>query len=195
MTATSDSGNFKWEKDYLLKNPLKTLGVIFVLVLRYCFGAYFLLGAMYKFSKDWLWTNKLQIVFQNQLANLNRLNEFYVNEFSQNLSAIEPDAPLYALEPLYLEHFAIPFYLLIAWTVTLGELVVAISLILGITVRLNAAIALFILINFAAGGYFQFHTSIPLMSFALLFMCLPSGQWLGLDKKFDKMYPDTMWFK
>ncbi|ACF13854.1 DoxX family protein [Chloroherpeton thalassium ATCC 35110] len=197
MTVDSPSNGFKWEKNYILQHPFKTLGVVFILMLRFLFGAYFMLGFTYKVSKQWLWTNKLQIVFQHQLETLTQLNDFYIHQLhgNQALSSVEPDSPLYALEPLYLKYFAIPFYLPIAWVVSIGELIIGLGLLSGLSVRLNAAFALFILVNFAAGGYFQFHTSIPLMSFALLFMCLPSGHWFGLDRKLYEKYPNTFWFK
>lgn len=197
MATAQSLQEFTWSKDYLLQRPLKSLGIIFTLIIRYFFGAYFMLGFAYKLLKDWLWTDKLQIVFQNQLETLNHLNDYFINQLDANktLSAIEPHSPLYAFEPYYLTYFAIPFYLPIAWVVTIGELMVGLALILGLTVRMHAALALFILVNFAAGGYFQFHTSFPLMFCALLFMSLPTGHWFGLDKKFNGLYPDSIWFK
>jgi thiosulfate dehydrogenase [quinone] large subunit len=93
-----------------------------------------------------------------------------------------------------LEHVAIPFYLPIAWFVTIGELVVALGLIFGVATRANAALALFILVNFAAGGYFNLALP-PFMIFALLMLLLPSGHWLGYDKWLSEKYPRAFWFK
>lgn len=197
MPVTNVATEFKWDKSAFRESPLKSIGILSLLVLRYFFGAYFFIGSYYKLSKNWLWTDTLKIFFQHQLATLNQLNDIFIHQLHGNrfFSSVEPNAPLYAFEPYYLEHFAIPFYLPIAWVVTLGELMVGISLVLGLAVRIHSAIALFILVNFAAGGYFQFHTSFPLMFCALLFMCLPSGHWLGLDKKLHEKYPDSFWFK
>lgn len=197
MPSSKELEQFNWSTEYLLKNPLKSLGIIAILILRYLFGMYFFVGFFYKFSKGWLWNDTLKIFFQEQLKTLNQLNDIFIHQLNGNrfFSSVEPNSPLYAFEPYYLEHFAIPLYMPIAWIVTFGELIVGLSLVLGLTVRFNSAIALFILVNFAAGGYFQFHTSFPLMFCALLFICLPSGRWLGLDKKFHGLYPDSIWFK
>jgi thiosulfate dehydrogenase [quinone] large subunit len=197
MASSQSLQQFNWSKEYLLQNPFKSIGVVGVLILRYLFGLYFFVGFAYKLLKDWLWTDKLKGVFEYQLQTLNQLNDYYINELNANkvLSVVEPDSPLFAFEPIYLKYFAIPFYLPIAWMATIGELVIGLSLIFGIAVRVNAAFALFILINFAAGGYFQFHTSFPLMFCSLLIMSLPTGHWLGLDKKFNGLYPDSIWFK
>ncbi|NTW48662.1 MAG: DoxX family protein [Chlorobiales bacterium] len=197
MPVTDLASDFKWKKNHVRERPLKSLGIVSILLLRYFFGVYFFVGAFYKLSKNWLWTDALKILFQRQLETLNQLNDIFINQLNGNrfFSSVEPHSPLYAFEPYYLEHFAIPFYLAIAWVVTLGELMVGLSLVLGLAVRINSAVALFILLNFAAGGYFQFHTSFPLMFCALLFMCLPSGQWFGLDKKLHEKYPDSLWFK
>jgi len=31
--------------------------------------------------------------------------------------------------------------------------------------------------------------------FALLMMLLPSGHWLGIDRKLHRTYPESIWFK
>ena len=64
----------------------------------------------------------------------------------------------------------------------------------GFAVRANAALALFLVLNFAAGGYYNL-TLPPFMIFSVLMMLLPSGQWLGLDKRLHERYPDSIWFK
>jgi thiosulfate dehydrogenase (quinone) large subunit len=164
--------NLSWGKAAIRETPLRTLAIVAFLIARYGFAIFFAYGFWRKLERGWLWTDALQQHFIKRLS----------------------DGDLAAFQAGYLEHFAIPFYLPIAWFVTAGELVVAIGLILGIATRANAALALFILVNFAAGGYFNPGLP-PFMIFALLTILLPSGHWLGNDKWLAERYPESPWFK
>ncbi|MCW8814803.1 MAG: DoxX family protein, partial [Chlorobium sp.] len=110
--------------------------------------------------------------------------------FTKRLGELDPGS----LQALYLQYFAIPLALPIAWIVTIGELIIGICLVLGLSVRINAAFALFLVLNFAAGGYYNL-TLPPFMIYAVLMMLLPSGQWLGLDRTLHNKYPDSLWFR
>lgn len=164
--------NFDWSPDYLKKHPLKTVGITLFLVGRYIFAAFFLYGFWHKLVKGWLWTDLMH------------------SYFTERLGELAPGS----FQALYLEHFAIPLALPIAWIVTIGELIIGICLVLGLTVRANAAFALFLVLNFAAGGYYNL-TLPPFMLFSILMMLLPSGHWLGLDRKLHEQYPDSPWFR
>ncbi|ASQ90448.1 DoxX family protein [Prosthecochloris sp. GSB1] len=164
--------NFEWTRDFLKKHPLKTVGITLFLAGRYVFAAFFLYGFWHKLVKGWLWTDLMHVYF------------------TQRLGELAPGS----FQALYLEQFAIPLALPIAWIVTIGELIIGVCLVLGLTVRANAAFALFLVLNFAAGGYYNL-TLPPFMLFSILMMLLPSGHWLGLDRKLHEQYPDSPWFR
>ncbi|WP_169713954.1 DoxX family membrane protein [Oceanicoccus sagamiensis] len=92
-----------------------------------------------------------------------------------------------------MQQFAIPLSLPIAWLVTVGEIYVAIALLLGVTTRLAAGLSFFILLNFAIGGYYD-ASLIPFFLLSLLFMAFSSGHWLGLDRRLHRQYPHSRWF-
>ena len=154
------------------QNPFKTSGIILFLFGRYFFALFFLYGFWRKFTKGWLWSDLMLGFFTKRLAEL----------------------PAASFQANYLEHFAIPLAFPIAWIVTVGELVIGLSLIFGFAVRANAAFALFLVLNFAAGGYYNLSLP-PFMIFSVLMMLLPSGQWFGFDKQLHLKYPHSIWFK
>ncbi|NTV92338.1 MAG: DoxX family membrane protein [Chlorobiaceae bacterium] len=164
---------FRWNASLMKEHPLKTTGVILFLIGRYIFAAFFLYGFWFKLIKGWLWTDKMYGFFTERLHAPPPLNDF---------------------QTIYLEHFAIPLAMPIAWIVTIGELIIGVCLALGLTVRANAAFALFLVVNFAAGGFYNL-TLPPFMIFSILMMILPSGQWLGLDKKLHLQHPNSLWFR
>ncbi|WP_449258016.1 DoxX family membrane protein [Chlorobium limicola] len=164
---------FSWSREYVRAHPWNTLGIVLFIVGRYIFAIFFLYGFWHKFVREWLWTDKMYGFFVQRLTDPPQLNDFQI---------------------LYLEHFAIPLALPIAWIVTIGELIIGIGLALGLGVRANAAFALFLVVNFAAGGFYNL-TLPPFMIYSVLMMLLPSGHWLGLDRKLHERHPDSIWFK
>lgn len=164
--------DFEWSSGYLKKHPFKTAGIVLFLIGRYLFAAFFLYGFWHKLVKGWLWTDVMY------------------KHFTERLGELTPGS----FQALYLEHFAIPLAMPIAWIVTVGELVIGISLVLGLAVRINAAFALFMVLNFAAGGYYNL-TLPPFMVYSVLLMLLPSGHWLGMDRKLHEKSPDSLWFR
>ena len=163
---------FRWKADWMREHPFTSFGVILFLLSRYLFAAFFVYGFWHKLVKGWLWTDLMEGFFRLRLC------ELEAGSFQAQ----------------YLEHFAIPLAMPIAWIVTVGELSIAIGLITGIAVRANAAFALFLFLNFAAGAYYNLSLP-PLMLFALLMMLLPSGHWLGFDRNLHRTYPKSIWFK
>jgi thiosulfate dehydrogenase (quinone) large subunit len=155
------------------KHPFKTVGISLFLFGRYIFAIFFLYGFWHKLVKGWLWSDKMHNFFVERLYAPPQLNDF---------------------QALYLDQFAIPLAMPIAWIVTIGELIIGVCLALGLSVRANAAFALFLVLNFAAGGFYNL-TLPPFMIFSVLMMILPSGQWFGLDKQLHQKYPDSIWFK
>ncbi|NTU97210.1 MAG: DoxX family membrane protein [Chlorobiaceae bacterium] len=163
---------FQLNRASIGQSPIKAAGIIVFLVLRYVFVIFFLYGFWFKLIKGWLWTDLMFGFFTKRFAEL----------------------PPGSFQSLYLEHFAIPLALPIAWIVTLGELIIGVCLALGFATRANAAFALFLVLNFAAGGFYNL-TLPPFMVFSILMMLFPSGHWLGLDGKLNKKYPDSPWFR
>ena len=154
------------------QNPFKIAGIILFIAGRYLFAAFFLYGFWHKLVKGWLWSGLMHDFFAKRFAEL----------------------PAGSFQSSYLEHFAIPLAFPIAWIVTVVELFVGLSLFFGIAVRVHAALALFLVLNFAAGGFYNL-TLPPFMIFSVLMMLLPSGQWFGFDKQLHNKYPESIWFK
>jgi thiosulfate dehydrogenase (quinone) large subunit len=151
---------------------LARVGVWAILIMRYGFGAVFLYGAYHKITRGWLTSPVMR------------------EHFIKRLADIEPGS----FSAAYLRHFAIPCYRPIAWVLTLGQVSVALGMILGLAVRPNAALALFLVANISAGSFFNASMP-PFFVASLLLMSTPSGQWLGLDKQLSQIYPEAIWFK
>ena len=149
------------------------IGITLFLAGRYLFAIFFLYGFWHKLVKGWLWSDKMHNFFVQRLNAPPQLNDF---------------------QALYLDQFAIPLAFPIAWIVTVGELIIGLGLVFGVAVRANAAFALFLVLNFAAGGFYNL-TLPPFMLFAIMMMLFPSGHWLGLDKQLNRKYPNSIWFR
>ncbi|NTU58232.1 MAG: DoxX family protein [Chlorobiaceae bacterium] len=176
--------DFQWNSGYLRDHKLKATGVTIVLILRYLYTALFIYGVVHKLNKGWMWTGIMAEHFTKRLHELQASTE-PAGSMLANISMFQAS---------YLEHFAIPLAMPIAWIVTIGELIIGVALLLGITTRINAAFGLFLLLNFSAGGYYNL-TIPPLVTMSLLFMIFPTGHWLGLDRNLHLKYPDSPWFK
>ncbi len=163
---------FAWNHDYVRRYPLKTAGISAFLAGRYIFAAFFLYGFYHKLTRKWIGSDVLQQHFRTRLAEID----------PQSFSAA------------YLHHFAIPWYRPIAWVLVLGQLSISLSMLLGLAVRPNGLLALFILLNIAAGSYVN-PSLPPFIIYALLLMYLPSGHWLGLDAWLHRRYPTAIWFR
>ena len=159
------------EKSFIQQHPFRWTGRALHIVLRTLFGVFWLAAGMNKITKQWLTTDTLQ------------------QAFLQRLTELPPDT----FAVFYLQQFAIPLSIPIAWLVTLGEIYVAIGLLLGVTTRLAAGLSFFILLNFAIGGYYD-ASLIPFFLLSLLFMAYSSGHWLGFDKRLQQRYPGSRWF-
>lgn len=171
-TAPAAPTTFTWSWAYIAAHPFKTIGVALILALRYFFALFFLYGFWHKFVNGWLWTDVLKL------------------HFIDRLSEISPDA----WQAAYLQYFAIPLSLPIAWIVTIGELIIGAALVFGIATRLNAAFGLFMLLNFAAGAFYNIWIDI-LSAMAVLFIVFPTGHWLGFDKMLHQKHPNSLWLK
>jgi thiosulfate dehydrogenase [quinone] large subunit len=152
--------------------PARTLGISFVLLLRYLMALFFLGSSINKVSQGWLWSDYAQGVFEARLTELDPAS----------------------VGATFLSSFAIPWYPLVAWTVTLTVITVTISLALGLMTRVGGALAVWVMVMFAIGGYYD-ASLIPLWLIAALFIVLPTGQWFGLDRTLHARFPGSPWFR
>lgn len=88
----------------------------------------------------------------------------------------------------YLNYVAIPYAALWAKLMTIGELGVAVSLLLGLLVRLSSFAAIFMVLNFhaATGNLFSLNFfgspwAAVLVAGLLLLMLARAGRWAGID--------------
>jgi len=161
-----------WTRKWIFSHPVRWLGIILHLLLRTLFAIFWLAAGVNKISKDWLTSDILREIY------LERLTE------------IPPDA----FAALFLQNFAIPNYLLVAWVITIGEIYSALGLLFGFTTRVAAGISFFILFGLAIGGYYD-ASLIPFFILNLMFLWWPSGLWMGFDRKLAKRYPDVIWYR
>lgn len=172
MTRTTGAMTSVWSGHPLREHPLRTLGIVLLLLLRTLYGVFWLAAGVNKIRKDWLRSDILLQIYRD------RLNEMHPDSF----------------QVWFLEQFAIPLYKLVAWVVTCGELYVGLGLLLGLTTRWAAGVAFFILLGFSAGGYYD-ASLIPFFLLSLMMMRWPSGRWLGLDSRLSRRYPGSRWFR
>lgn len=144
----------------------------FVIALRYAFGLFFLYGAYHKLTRQWLTSPVLR------------------EHFVRRLAEIDPAS----FSAAYLRHFAIPWYRPVAWVLTLGQVSVALGMILGFAVRPNAALALFLISNITAGSYYNL-TMPPFFVASAILLGTPSGRWFGLDAVLHERYPESPLFR
>jgi len=161
-----------WHWSWIRENKLKTFGIVLHVLFRTLFGLFWLAAGINKVNKGWLNTDILKEIF------LDRLTE------------MPPDA----FAVFYLQTFAIPLYIPVAWFVTIGELVSAIGLLFGLATRWSAAISFFILFNLAVGGYYD-ASLLPFFILNLVFLRWQSGLWVGFDRPLARRYPNSIWLK
>tara|TARA_B100000287_G_scaffold207139_1_gene195410 strand:+ start:1602 stop:2069 length:468 start_codon:yes stop_codon:yes gene_type:complete len=147
------------------------LGFLLV-TFRLLFGLFWLLAGINKVNDEWMTSPILE------------------NIFLQRLTELPPDS----FAVFYLTNFAIPFYQPIGWFITIGEIYSAIGLLIGLTTRSSALVSLFILFNFAIGGYYD-ASLLPFFILVLLFIKYPTGQWFGLDAILNRRFPNNRIFR
>ena len=171
MTPAIDTAQRIWTAQRWRQHPLRMTGIVLHLMLRTLFGLFWIAAGVNKLQKDWLTTDILRQIFADRLTELH------------------PDS----LQVMFLQDFAIPFYKLVAVFVTVSELYVGVALLLGLTTRWAAGIALVNLLGFSAGGYYD-ASLIPFFALGIMMMSWPSGRWLGLDGPLSRRYPGSRWF-
>lgn len=167
MTSVADM----WKGPAMRARPLRTAGVVLLLVLRFLFGLFWLAAAANKLRKGWLSSDILKRIFEDRLTEM------------------PPDS----FQVAYLQSFAIPLYKLVAVVVTFGELYVGLGLLLGLTTRWAAVMSFFILVNLSLGGYYD-ASLLPFFTLSLIFMLTRTGRWFGLDRGLAAKHPGSRWF-
>ena len=153
-------------------HPGRSIGIVLVLFNRWVFGLFYLFAAVNKFRGGYLFTDKLRTTLQARV----------------------PELPADSFAVTYIESFVVPLYVPISWLIAWGELAAGVGLLLGLCTRWAAALALFFIINFAIGGFYD-ASLIVLGAIALLFVLTPSGRWMGLDRRLHARYPGSILFR
>lgn len=148
------------------------VGRCFVMFLRYFNGLFYFSAGVNKVVQGWLWSDRLKLNFEQRVTEL----------------------PADSFATAFLTNFAIPLYMPTAYVVTALEFATGISLMLGLGTRWGAALAVLTNFLFGIGGYYD-ASLIALTSLLLPVLLTPSGQWLGLDRRYHARYPDAIWFK
>jgi thiosulfate dehydrogenase [quinone] large subunit len=161
-----------WKWVWIKAHPVRFTGIVLHLLLRTLFALFWLAAGINKVVKEWLTSDILKQIF------LDRLTEMPPDVFAS----------------LFLQHFAIPLYVLVAWVITIGEIYSAIGLLVGFTTRIAAGVSLFILVGLAVGGYYD-ASLIPFFILNAVFLWWPSGLWLGIDRPLAKRNPHSRWFR
>lgn len=161
-----------WKWAWIKAHPVRFSGILLHLLLRTLFAIFWLSAGINKVLKDWLSSDLLKQMF------LERLTE------------MPPDA----FASLFLVHFALPLYVLVAWVITIGEIYSAVGLMFGITTRIAAGVSMFILVGLAIGGYYD-ASLIPFFLLNAAFLWWQSGYWLGIDRFLVRRYPNSFWLR
>lgn len=147
-----------------------SIGKKSLLVLRSLLALFFLSAAINKWQESYLFSDKLLRVF------------------TERIQEIDPES----IGAWFLEHIGLPFWQPLAWYVCWGETLIALGLCLGVLTRVSSAGAMIMMLSFAVGGYYD----ASLIVLALLFLpfaVLPTGRWLGLDRRLFLRY-ESRWF-
>jgi len=161
-----------WSVRTFRREPLRYVARGIHILFRYLFGLFFAAATANKFMTNWLFSDIVKQIFE------------------QRLTQLHPES----FAAIFLENFALPLYLPIAWIVTWTEFAVTIGLLFGIAVRPMAGAAFLLLFSFAIGGYYD-ASLLPFFMLCVVFMSYPSGRWVGFDRRLHEKYPESIWFK
>ncbi|GEM_PF-994406 len=154
---------FTFNTDF--KGIVMKLTNIQILLLRLVIGALFASAAVDKYNAGWL-------------TNAEPLSESLTNY--QHRAA--------GIQLAYLEHVAIPYTGIWTKLITVGEACMALSLILGLLVRLSSAVGLFMVLNLHAAngnlftlGFFESPWAALLVAGLLIMVLARAGRLAGID--------------
>ena len=156
----------KFSLEVFRSRPWAASGMMIVIVLRYLMALFFTGAAINKWRQGYLWSDYLRQVFSNRLEE------------------IDPES----YGAWFIEHVGIPYYVPLAWLVTLAETACALGLLLGLMTRGAALGAMLLMFAFAIGGFYD-ASLIALALVFLPFLLLPTGRWHGLDSRMERRFP------
>lgn len=172
-TASAAAGaHSSFGRALLRQRPGKAVAIGFALFLRLLYALFFLGASVNKFQKDYMFS------------------DYPLKVFTQRLAEIDPGS----FGAKYLGDIIIPNYHFFGWFITWGELLAGVGLLVGLMTRWSAFLAFWICLNIGLGGFYD-ASLIPLGAIALLYVFLPSGHWLGLDRRLLARYPGSIWFR
>jgi thiosulfate dehydrogenase [quinone] large subunit len=171
-TAATDGAHAKFGVALFRARPGKAVAITFALLLRLLYAIFFLGAAVNKFQRDYMFS------------------DYPLKVFTKRLAEIDPAS----FGAKYLGDIIIPNYHFFGWFITWGELLAGVGLLVGLMTRWSAFLAFWICLNIALGGFYD-ASLIPLAAIALLYVFVPSGHWLGLDRRLLARYPGSIWFR
>jgi thiosulfate dehydrogenase (quinone) large subunit len=142
------------------------------LSLRYLVGVFFLFAAINKWRENYLFSDKLYRVL------------------AERLQEIDPES----FGAWFIENLGLPYYQPMAWMVCWGETFIALGLLFGFMTRSAAIGAVLFNVMLTIGGYYD-ASLIVLTLMYLPAVLLPTGQWIGLDRRMSQRYPGSIWFR
>jgi len=161
-----------WTRARWREQPGRMGGITLLLVLRYFFALFFTGATANKLLRGWLWSDALRGIF------------------TERIKELDPGSFGYA----FLEKFGIPYAYPVGVVVTLTEAAVMVSMWLGLATRAGALLAIWLMVMFSIGGYYD-ASLIGLWAWAALFVVFPTGHWLGLDRRLHAQHPQSIWFR
>jgi thiosulfate dehydrogenase [quinone] large subunit len=172
VTTSTSTTHEKFGLPLLRARPLKGLGIGFALLLRYLYGLFFLFATINKIQRNYMF------------------GDYPLQIFTRQLAQIDPDGIMAA----YLKGFLIPNYHFVGAMITLLWATVTVGLLLGLCTRWAGALAIFICVNIGLGGFYD-ASLIALAAIAAIFVVLPTGHWLGLDRRLHQRQPQSILFR
>ena len=142
-----------------------------VLFLRYFVAAFFTFAAINKWRENYLFSDRLYQIL------------------SERLLEIDPES----FGAWFIEHIGLPYYQPMAWMVCWGETFIALGLLFGVMTRGAAIGAVLFNVMLTIGGYYD-ASLIVLTLMYLPMVFLPTGQWVGLDRRLSQRYPGSPLF-
>jgi thiosulfate dehydrogenase [quinone] large subunit len=142
------------------------------LAFRYLVGVFFLFAAINKWRENYLFSDKLYRVL------------------AERLQEIDPES----FGAWFIENLGLPYYQPMAWMVCWGETFIALGLLFGFMTRSAAIGAVLFNVMLTIGGYYD-ASLIVLTLMYLPAVLLPTGQWIGLDRRMSQRYPGSIWFR
>ena len=112
---------------------VRKIGAALAVSVRLFMGLFFFAAGVNKLRQGWMWSDRLREVFEDRLLELDPAN----------------------FGTTFLEQIGIPFYVPIAYVITLGEIAAGVGLLLGLASRWSGALALWLIVMIGVGGYYD----------------------------------------